>query len=142
CGPCTTSRPFAFNSSRLPARTKSVVGVSMSYLPRQSSLLRPWDLAPFQYRYLPPSRAGNVDSGNESVISASLSPRAIFLYLVFGRCGCGVKNSNERSRPPLSGECRLKRLVAGVSGYICECGTKCVAVLKQHGGFAPTVPSR
>jgi hypothetical protein len=40
--------------------------------------------------------------------------------LVFGRCGCGVKNSNERSRPPLSGECRLKRLVAGVSGYICD----------------------
>src|SRR5262249_49849033 len=38
--------------------------------------------------------------------------------LVFGRCGCSVKNSNERSRPPLSGECRLKRLVAGVSGYI------------------------
>ena len=27
--------------------------------------------------------------------------------------------------------------------YICdECVTKCVAVLKQHGGFAPTVPSR
>jgi len=41
------------------------------------------------------------------------------------------------------GECRLKRLVAGVSGYIFdECVTKCVAVLKQHGGFAPTVPSR
>jgi ATP-dependent Clp protease, protease subunit len=39
-------------------------------------------------------------------------------------------------------ECRLKRLVAGVSGYIFdECVTKCVAVLKQHGGFAPTVPS-
>src|SRR6266403_4949501 len=53
--------------------------------------------------------------------------------LVFGRCGCGVKNSNERSRPPLSGECRLKRLVAGVSGYICDqCVTKCVAVLEQH----------
>src|SRR6266446_5162177 len=53
--------------------------------------------------------------------------------LVFGRCGCGVKNSNERSRPPLSGECRLKRLVAGVSGYICDqCVTKCVAVLEQN----------
>jgi hypothetical protein len=40
-------------------------------------------------------------------------------------------------------ECRLKRLVAGVSGYIFdECVTKWVAVLKQHGGFAPTVPSR
>ena len=34
CGPCTTSRPFAFNSSRLPARTKPVVGVCMNYLPR------------------------------------------------------------------------------------------------------------
>ena len=66
-----------------------------------------------------------------------------FWCLVFGRCGCSVKNSNERSRPPLSGECRLKRLVAGVSGYIFdESVTKCVAVLKQHGGFAPTVPSR
>src|SRR6516162_9812538 len=66
-----------------------------------------------------------------------------FWCLVFGRCGCSVKNSNERSRPPLSGECRLKRLVAGVSGYIFdECVTKCVAVLKQQGGFAPTVPSR
>src|SRR5262249_38413262 len=31
-----------------------------------------------------------------------------FWCLVFGRCGCSVKNSNERSRPPLSGECRLK----------------------------------
>src|SRR5262249_34702881 len=42
-----------------------------------------------------------------------------------------------------SGECRLKRLVAGVSGYIFdECVTKRVAVLKQRGGFAPTVPSR
>jgi hypothetical protein len=31
--------------------------------------------------------------------------------------------------PPLSGQCRLKRLVAGVSGYICDqCVTKCVAV--------------
>ena len=66
-----------------------------------------------------------------------------FWCLVFGRCGCSVKNSNERGRPPLSGQCRLKRLVAGVSGYIFdECVTKCVAVLKQHGGFAPTVPSR
>src|SRR5262249_53022517 len=66
-----------------------------------------------------------------------------FWCLVFGRCGCSVKNSNERSRPPLSGECWLKRLVAGVSGHIFdECVTKCVAVLKQHGGFAPTVPSR
>ena len=66
-----------------------------------------------------------------------------FWCLVFGRCGCSVKNSNERSRPPLSGQCRLKRLVAGVSGYIFDqCVTKCVAVLKQHGGFAPTVPSR
>src|SRR6516164_549882 len=66
-----------------------------------------------------------------------------FWCLVFGRCGCSVKNSNERSRPPLSGECRLKRLVAGVSGYIFdECVTKCVAVLKQHGGFTPTAPSR
>jgi ATP-dependent protease Clp ATPase subunit len=37
----------------------------------------------------------------------------------------------------------LKRLVAGVSGYICDvCVTKCIAVVKQHGGFAPTVPSR
>jgi hypothetical protein len=26
-----------------------------------------------------------------------------FWCLVFGRCGCSVKNSNERSRPPLSG---------------------------------------
>jgi ATP-dependent Clp protease, protease subunit len=37
----------------------------------------------------------------------------------------------------------LKRLVAGVSGYICDqCVTKCVAVLEQHGGFAPTAPNR
>jgi ATP-dependent Clp protease, protease subunit len=37
----------------------------------------------------------------------------------------------------------LKRLVAGVSGYIFdECVTKCVAVLKQHGGFTPTAPNR
>jgi hypothetical protein len=35
------------------------------------------------------------------------------------------------------------RLVAGVFGYTCDqCVTKCVAVLEQHGGFAPTVPSR
>jgi hypothetical protein len=48
-------------------------------------------------------------------------------------------SSNERRRPPIG----LKRLVAGVSGYICdECVTKCVAVLKQHGGFPPTFPSR
>jgi hypothetical protein len=37
-------------------------------------------------------------------------------------------STNERSRPPLSREYRLKRLVAGVSGYICdECVTRCVA---------------
>jgi hypothetical protein len=52
-------------------------------------------------------------------------------------------SSNERSRPLLSREYRLTRLAAGVSGYICDKGvTKCVAVLKQHGGFPPTVPSR
>jgi ClpX C4-type zinc finger len=50
-------------------------------------------------------------------------------------------SSNECSQPRLSGEYRFKRLVAGVSGYICdECVTKCVAVLEQHGGFPPTVP--
>jgi hypothetical protein len=34
------------------------------------------------------------------------------------------ENSNEDGRLPLSWDCRLKRLVAGVSGYICdECVT-------------------
>src|SRR5262249_57996349 len=81
------------------------------------------------------------DRATKAPFRLSVSERH-FWCLVFGRCGCSVKNSNERSRPPLSGECRLKRLVAGVSGYIFdECVTKCVAVLKQHGGFAPTVPS-
>jgi ATP-dependent Clp protease ATP-binding subunit ClpX len=33
------------------------------------------------------------------------------------------------------------RLVAGASAYICDdCVNKCVAVLEQHGGVAPTVP--
>jgi hypothetical protein len=31
------------------------------------------------------------------------------------------------------------RLVAGASAHICdECVTKCIAVLEQHGGLAPT----
>src|SRR5215813_8616970 len=33
CRPCTTSRPFAFNSSRLPANAKSLFGASMSIAP-------------------------------------------------------------------------------------------------------------
>jgi hypothetical protein len=37
----------------------------------------------------------------------------------------------------------VARLVAGASGYICDdCIIKCVAVLEQHGGVAPTVPGR
>jgi hypothetical protein len=32
----------------------------------------------------------------------------------------------------------VARLVAGASAHICDaCITKCVAVLEQHGGFAP-----
>src|SRR5262245_21912884 len=82
------------------------------------------------------------DRATKASFRLSVSERH-FWCLVFGRCGCSVKNSNERSRPPLSGECRLKRLVGGVSGYIFdECVTKRVAVLKQHGGFAPTVLRR
>jgi ATP-dependent protease Clp ATPase subunit len=34
------------------------------------------------------------------------------------------------------------RLVAGASAHICDqCITKCVAVLEQHGGFAPEASS-
>jgi hypothetical protein len=38
---------------------------------------------------------------------------------------------------------QVERLVAGASGYICDaCVTKCVAVLEQHSGVAPTTPHR
>jgi ClpX C4-type zinc finger len=34
-------------------------------------------------------------------------------------------------------------LVAGASAYICDaCVTKCVTVLEQQGGMAPTAPGR
>jgi hypothetical protein len=34
----------------------------------------------------------------------------------------------------------VERLVAGASAHICDtCITKCVAILEQHGGFAPAV---
>jgi hypothetical protein len=65
--------------------------------------------------------------------------------------GRGARTAADSVRPPFkqmtaltAGKYyRLKRLATGVSGYICDqCVTKCVAVLKQHGGFPPTVPSR
>jgi hypothetical protein len=38
---------------------------------------------------------------------------------------------------------QVERLVAGAYGYICDaCVTKCVPVLEQHGGVAPTTPHR
>ena len=37
----------------------------------------------------------------------------------------------------------VARLVAGASAYICdECINKCVAVLDENGGVAPTAPGR
>jgi hypothetical protein len=37
----------------------------------------------------------------------------------------------------------VARLVAGASAYICDdCISKCVAVLEQHGGVAPTAPGQ
>jgi hypothetical protein len=41
CAPRTTSRPAVFSSSRLPARTKFVIGISMSDPVQQSSLPGP-----------------------------------------------------------------------------------------------------
>ena len=67
----------------------------------------------------------------------------LFVLFVLVIIVVGVSWRHRVAPASLIWECRLKRLVAGVSGYICDQRvTKCVAVLEQHGGFAPTVPSR
>src|SRR5262249_32017950 len=88
CGPCTTSRPFAFNSLRLPARTKSVVGVSIAVFLGNRRCRGLGSLLPFHIGIYPPSLAGNVDA---------LTRRSEVRFR--GRTGAYRPQALNRSRP-------------------------------------------